>query len=234
MSPTQSVITCAKCGTANPLGRVFCGACGGKLDLGGVNRDLVATRVRTISYGKLVVQVVGAVVLVIVVALVVAFIPQTSMIGVEGSRAGASEIANLSRTATFLQRGQPMQRRVTEANINGFFVGNRSREMKVESFSVDIVSGAIRARMVRTLGPFDVGSWHIQPKFSTECVFIPDNGRLRFGSARQGLLPLVGPFKSAAIRGMYRRLASLHEWSIVKVVSAVQAEDDALNLTLVR
>ena len=35
------MINCAKCGTENPLGRVFCKACGEKLDL----RDMSSQRV---------------------------------------------------------------------------------------------------------------------------------------------------------------------------------------------
>jgi hypothetical protein len=176
--------------------------------------------------------VIGLVFLVLLVLAVVAFIPQATPIGAEGSRAGAGIVSGFVRAGEHLARGRTLGRRFSESEINGFFLGDKARQMKVESFSADITEGAIRARMVRKLPPFKVGSWQIQPTLSCEAVFVPNGKRLSVRSARHGMLPLVGPIKSLVGRLMQARLSNLPESAGLQFISEIRASDDSLEITL--
>ncbi|MCE9615793.1 MAG: hypothetical protein K8T26_16105 [Lentisphaerae bacterium] len=179
-------------------------------------------------------KLLGFALAVVVVLVVLACIPQSTPIGVQGSGAGYGTVAALSRTAKHLPRGQMVGRRVSEADLNGFFKGDSLRRMKVDAFTIDITEGAIRVRMVETLGRMDIGSWQLRPRLSTDLTVAPGGKSLRFGRARQGLLPLVGPLKTMAIRRVYQRLAALDEWAICKSIADVQAHGDALDVSLQR
>ena len=199
-----------------------------------MTRDKVVQKYSVASVRPVVGKIVGGIVVVALTLAVLALIPQTRPIGVEGSRAGASNVAALVRTGTHLGRGQTVGRHITEADINGYFYGETLKRMNVDSFSTDIVDGAVKVRMVRTLTRLDVGSYRLQPKVSCEVTFIPAGNRMRFAGARQGLLPLTGPLKVAVIRQMYTRLSALPEWSVSKNIGDIEAQDNSLDVTLQR
>ncbi len=234
---SSTVIPCGKCGNPNPLGRVFCGACGARLELGNLSQAKTTHRVEPTRVFSWLWQVGVTLLFVLLVVVGISMIPQTTTIGVEGSRSGSAQIAGLTRASRQLLRGQRLGKPVSEADLNGYFRDGAARQMKVDAFSVDIRDGMIRTRMVRTLPGFDVGSWQFRPKASYEVVVIPIGDQVRFGATRKGLLPLFGPFKTAVIRDLYRRVATLEEWQELcgrGLVSDVQAREGAIDLVLER
>lgn len=235
MDTTKSYITCPKCGAQSALGRVFCEGCGGRLDLAGFKPSMTVKRTgEARAVVKILVEVVIAAAFFGGIAVGLSMIPQTSPIGVEGSRGGASQVVALTRAGDHLLRGQSVSKRITEADLNGYFRDSAARTMRVDAVSVDIEGGVIRVRIVRRLARFDIGSWHIQPRVSYQLTATPVENRLRFGMTRKGLMPLFGPFKSAVIRQVYRRMTSLQEWQICKSITNIQVQEDALDVTLER
>lgn len=237
MSGKQSELSCAKCGSVNPLGRVFCGACGGRLDITNMTRGSVSKM--SLSLGAigssarvLASSIGGAVLLVIFVQVVLAMTAQSRLIGVEGRRAGASNVVALARTAGHIGLGQVVGRSLTEADLNGYLYGDTLRRMKVEAFSADILPGGIRVRMLTKMSYIDVGSWRIQPKLSYEVTAIPSGNQLRFRKARIGLLPVFGPLKTHVIRKLYAHLSLLPEWKACASIKEIQVSEDRIDVSI--
>lgn len=234
--PTKPVMTCAKCAYQNPMGRMFCVNCGAKMDLvGGPGGNVVMRSTLNVS-GALrgIIKVVSSLVVIVGGVVALTLVPQTSRIGVEGNRSGPAEVASLSRATRQLARGQQVGKRISEADLNGFFRDGKTREMNVDDFSVDIKGDRIRLRMVRRLARMDVGSWRLQPKVSYELVVVPVGDKLRFVSARKGLVPMIGPFKTAVIRQFHRRITMLEEWSLCASIRDIQTGEDALDIVFER
>lgn len=86
------MLVCTKCGTENPLGRVFCGACGKKLETDGISSDDLAGSeagnwfVENSKYFT----VAGFVVVLILLGL--ALWPNKATMGDAGSRVGGLRV----------------------------------------------------------------------------------------------------------------------------------------------
>ena len=84
---------CSQCGTDNPLGRVFCGKCGGRLDLthmslGEIAEDQAAIRIRWVVRKLVTLAILAA-----LAAAGFALWPQTTVLGKDNGRTGADRVS---------------------------------------------------------------------------------------------------------------------------------------------
>ncbi len=81
------MLICKKCGVDNPMGRVFCGACGGRLDLDGLSSASV-TQGRSASwFSRFWGLLVALLILVVLGIAAQCLVARTAPIGEIGNRA---------------------------------------------------------------------------------------------------------------------------------------------------
>jgi hypothetical protein len=219
------MVICSKCGVENPLGRVFCGACGSKLDLAHMTSDTVAQAVKvswiSIHWPKFVVAAV--ILLLAVVAL--AFWPQTAPIGKEGNRLGGQRVQAALRALQEAQPGRAVARDFSDEDINGFFRFFKTEKLNVESLSVQVSRGYFRVRVIRVIAPLRIGSFQLMPRVSQDLYCVPVGGTVRVRRVVMGHLSWLGPFRSSIVRRTYALLAGEPEWRVLANASEIRADD---------
>jgi len=190
--------------------------------------DTVALTARPSRVGRVLLQLFLVMLFAVLVMAVLCFIPRTSTLGKSGSRDAVSRVTAGLRALEGLRRGRTVGRSFKETDINGYMQYSLARRMKVESISVDVGEGFVRARMVRKFGPLSLGPIELEPKMSFDVACVPVGGALAVRKSAMGLMPLVGPLKSIAARPVYDRLSAQAEWKALHFVSEIRAENDAL------
>jgi hypothetical protein len=191
-------ITCGNCGYENPLGRIFCGQCGKKIDLAAMTAQNVAERTapsRVAAAGK----IVFAVVLVLVLAILGLVCWPAAVSGDQGTRRGAQEaerkLGALQRAAKY---GTRIGQSFNEKEINGYIVEKRPKS------NVGAVASLSRSGysicIVRRVGPFSLGKLTV-PALSLTCTLrgASRDGRLTVASAAYGHLPMPAFLKAMPI-----------------------------------
>ena len=184
------MLICKKCKTDNPLGRVFCNGCGGKLDLKHMSNAEV-TKVQEVSWF----QAHGAklfllIPLLLIVLAVLAMIPKSGTLGEAGSRTDRRAIDRVIRSLKSPSvSGRPAE--ITEKGANIYAKEILAKKLKVDVLSVEIEEGYFRARIVQTLAEWKVLSY--QPKIVCDVNCISKDGQFVVSKAMLGYLPLFGP-----------------------------------------
>jgi hypothetical protein len=220
------MVTCNRCGVENPLGRVFCGGCGGKLDLSQMGRDTVAEKVKInwflLHWRKFLVGIV--VLLLALVAL--AFWPQTRpIIKKEVTVLGGQRVVGALRVLENLRPGRTLGRDFTEEDINGFFEFVKSKEMGAKSVSVVVGDGWFRVRVIRLLGSFKFGTFVVEPTVSYDLMCVPMGGIVRVTQLTMGHLTWLGPFRRTVLRRVHGMFAAAPEWAVLLNANDIQAEE---------
>jgi len=168
------MLPCRKCGADNPLGRVFCGACGAKLDLANADREIEAARVEPQRRRERGCGITVVVVLLVAVALGLALWPNTGELGAPGRSAGARRVDSQLRALRRVRPGTRLGATFRESDLNGYLRLSKARNLRVESLSISIKEDRFTVRMVRRLASFSVGDLGIVPKVSLDFVCTPD------------------------------------------------------------
>jgi hypothetical protein len=179
------MVICKKCGVDNPLGRVFCGGCGTRLELDRIN---MGTELKQHRPNWFRVHGVGLAVGLVVALLAVAslaFWPQSERIGEKPAAGGSSRMSGPLRAMAGLRPGQSIGRAFTEADINSLFSTERAKEMGIESLSVEIYDGFFNVRMVCPLPEIKLGSIDLQPKLSYDYACVPVGSVVRVRKAQK-------------------------------------------------
>jgi hypothetical protein len=203
------MVRCGKCGIANPLGRVVCGACGAKLDLSQLTSDRFdRARERSDRLRRMrllipitVVWAVGCVLL--------GLWPREERIGKPGTLVGARRVEKHVATLGGIKPGQTLAVWLTEEDVNGYFEFVGAKRLNVESFSVTFEPNRVTARLVRQPTTLSVGIVEFTPRFSLEITGEPAGGRLAVRRASWGHLPLIGPLRGIASA---RVATAFHDW----------------------
>ena len=224
------MLKCPQCGVVNPLGRVFCDNCGGKLDLSNMTRAQVKQTVKGVSVWTLVGRAAAVLLSVAIVLGVLSLIPSTQPIGAEPFRDGVSKVASPLATMRNLPRGRVVARTFSEADINGYFRYGKARELKFESVSLSIGEGFFVAHIVERLGPWRLGTMEVTPRLSYRLACLPLGTAIRVSKVKMGILPLVGPPKTAVIRKIHRRFAAQPEWESFEHLTAIRATPGVIEL----
>ena len=227
-------VLCKKCGHDNPLGRVFCGACGVKLDLVDMSSQAVASKQKVSPVIRVGPVVVVLVVAVLLLAAVLAAIPNTGLVGEKGTSSNGQRVVSPLRAMARLGQRRSLGRTFREADINGYLQFNKARDMGLDSMSVKILDGCMIVRVVRTLGPLDLGKFSLGPKLSYDLVCVPVEGGLRVSKASLGHLPMVGPAKSGVVRSVQKRLATQKEWAAFEHLKKIEAKEGTVSVEVAR
>jgi hypothetical protein len=229
------MILCGKCGNQNPLGRVFCGGCGAKLDLNAVTTDQVNQMSRKrqfpwhwLGYAALLLGVA----LLVMVAL--AFWPRTTPIGTEGTLVGAQRVEAAVRMLRDLRVGRTLGRDFSEEDVNGYFRFLMAKKLEFESVSVETGREHFRVRVVKAKAPITLGSVSITPKTSYDLLCIPVGGTLRVRKVGMGHLGSVGPARRSTLAKLHRRFAMEKEWKAFDGVTLIQSEPGKLRVEVTR
>lgn len=212
---------CTKCGNENPLGRLFCGGCGGKLDLSRMTSDEVMKeeRINIVRdhWSKLFI-----VLLIAVVALIgVAAWPNDDVIGKKGTRPG---VRRVKRSLKLMGRKSRLPVQVfLEKDINGYFHYEKTEGMKLESFTVLVMDKYFNVRVVRAFPSIGVSKFEVTPKISYDFTCVPRGGGIEITKVSVGHLPMYGPARSAAINSVYKMLAAQKEWERLTNLKEIKA-----------
>lgn len=214
------------------MGRVFCAACGARLDLAHVSRGDMAERGPRWRWLR---RTLGILVAVGVVAAgALALWPAGGEIGVRGVRGDVRRVRENLGTLSVLRSGRSLGCEFLEKDINAFLYFTKLRKMKLLAFSVDVTPGRVHVRVIRRLGPWQAGPVRLAPRLSVDLICEPADGRLAARGASVGRLPLCGPAKIPAVKWVHGLVSDEQEWQILKSLSEVRAEDGRIAVVLGR
>lgn len=229
------MVLCKKCGADNQLGRVFCSACGAKLDLRNMSSSAMAARKPAIPWLKILLPKFIAVLAVLVLLPVaLALWPQPQPIGKKGSKIGGQRVIGALQAMTYLGRGATLGRSFSEEDLNGYFEYFKAQKLNAESISVRVAQGYFVVRVVRAIGPWNVGPYKLNPRVSQELICVPAGSRLSIDGAAIGHLTWLGPFQTSVASRLYRLVAAEPEWAIFQNLAEMRAEPGRISVSVKR
>jgi hypothetical protein len=199
------MLVCGQCGANNPLGRVFCVACGSKLNITGLGSEEVADLQKpsflALHYRKIIIVVAAL----IVVLIGLGAWPRTKPLGVEGTSNGGRGLDRKIKRVAKLRPERSVTLEISEKDINGYFTYVKLKREQKGALSVSLEPGSCSARMVRSFGPWKISNVKISPKFSFDIRCVPVRNEFAVRSASVGHLPLPGPLKFP-VAGVFKKL----------------------------
>lgn len=201
------MLRCQKCGTENPPGRLFCGGCGGKLDMAAIAGGAQRREQQRLWIKRGVRVAILGVLLWLGVCVALALWPRQGRIGAEGTRLGGRRVERQLQSSAALGAGQSVSVTLTEADVNGYIDHFARPELDVESLSVAFHPRYAVVRIGKTYGPYRFGPFVISPRGSVEVSYVPIGAVPSARKVVLGHLPLPGPLRSAAARRVARLLA---------------------------
>lgn len=220
------MLVCKKCGAENPLGRVFCGGCGSKLDLSDMTRDSVAESIRPNAFVAHWRKVVLAVVILVVALVGLAFWPRTAYLGEKGNTIGSARAMRQFNALARLREGRMLEVTLTEKDLNGYIEYRKIRRTPVRMCSVDIRPRAVQARLVRKIGSWPLGPVKLEPTLSYDVTCAMMGGQLVVVSAAIGHLKVFGPLKRMAVQPFLRLFADGPESDVLRAASEITLDGD--------
>jgi len=229
------MLNCPKCGAVNELGRVFCSQCGAKMDTSAISAEQISRAAAPRLLKKHWPKLLWLAGIAAVVMTALAFWPETEPIGDIGPRPAGKALAERLSVLSRLKRGQALGVTVSETGLNAFIEFFRRPELGVESYTVSLEPGRLRARLVKRIGRVQVSGWEITPAMSWEVETTPVGGVLHVTSARLGRLPAHGPLRAYVVRRFLATVADDPEWQRwTEGVASIEIEDDELTFTVER
>lgn len=194
-------IKCKKCGAENPLGRIFCGQCGDKLDLSLSSADIEQLEkpawIRTAAmYAGVVLAAM------LVLGGVLAFWAEKPY-ATGGKQSDSRKVMQrLNGIDQMLAAGSGGSVEFSQDELNGYLFHYKRDAMKVESISACLRPDEFALRVVRKFRPIKIGSRQSNPKMSFDLVVSPDGNERKIKRAKIGRLPLLGPLASPVARAI--------------------------------
>jgi hypothetical protein len=218
------MVLCKKCGNENPLGRVFCVKCGTKLDLTHMTSEHVQEIQKTwadplVKYWP---KAVGAIVVLVLALVGLAFWPNSELIGKKGTRADGHKVENAMASFRNLRTGSPTTMVFTEEEINGYFDFFKVKGMSIQSITVSVMDGCVFVRIVKPLQSIPIPKFQISPVMSYELQCMPSGGVLVPVNVKVGHLSMVGPLKTSALRTLYAMFSKEPEWANMKFICDIK------------
>lgn len=225
------MLVCDKCGAENPLGRIFCGSCGSKLDMTNISSDVIANRQKSgffvAHYKKMLV-----VLAILAMALVgLALWPQAGVLGEKGTSVGSGRTRRQMGVLLNLASGRTITVSISEKDINGYLKHTKSLSKQYESCSVDLVSRGMSSRLVIPLVEVPLGKFKLKLKVSFDIRCVPVGGQVVVTGASVGHLPLWGPARALAVSQYRKIFASGKEPEVLSVLTEVRIEDGQAELS---
>ena len=201
------MLRCPKCETENLPGRLFCGGCGGKLNMAAIAGDARLRDVRRVWARRALRLVVMGALLWLVASVALALWSRQDRIGAEGTRLGGRRVERQLKSPAVLGSGQSASAWLTEADVNGYLDHFVRPDLGVESISAAFHPGYAVLRIVRVYGPYRLGPFTIAPHGSVEVSYVPIGRVLSPRKVVLGRLSLPGPLRSAVARRVMQLLA---------------------------
>jgi len=218
------MLICKKCGIENPLGRVFCGACGGRLDLAGMVSASMAQGRGASWFSRFWGLLVAFLILVVLGIASQCLVARTAPVGEVGNRSDLAAVTRPLRLLMNLGRGRSVGVDLPEKSINAF-LALKARRLGAESITVSTGEGYFNVRLVQVADPLGVGSFEYIPRFSYDYTFVPVGGAVGTRRVAMGRLRLTGPLKTMAVRKLLALASGLDEWKAFANVTEIRAED---------
>ncbi len=226
------MLICAKCGTENPLGRVFCGGCGKKLETSHVSsQDLTGSEadnwfIANIKY------FVAAAIIAILVMVGMALWPSAGVVGDVGSRLHGlrveRQLAGMKRVGSNMTVG-PFT--FVERDINGY-LDMKKDTWKIDAMSVDIKDDVFMVRIATTLFSIPLGSMKVAPKVTYEMACSAFGDGIGIRSSKIGHLPLGGPFKRTPLKILYKIVSSDKNWAVFSNVDEIKVTEGKITVII--
>lgn len=225
-------MTCPKCGTDNPLGRVFCGACGAKLDLRRVDEDLgrLQEKRSTSSRWGCLFVLVPVILLLVVIGL--ALWPDTGRLGDPGESRDGRRAQVQIRALQRLTPGSTLSATFRERDLNAYFRYYKAKRFGLASLTFDVGDGRVRTRLVRRLGVLRVGPLRVVSALSLDVVMEADGGAPALQGAAIGHLPLPGILGAPVAAAAAGCLEGDRDWALVVRITELNAGQDRLVATV--
>ncbi len=225
-------VVCKKCNVENPLGRVFCGACGVRLDMTnlkqpeGLAAHLPAINLRTLVrwLNMLVAPLLSASV---VVALLMLW-PKTPQVPAGLTLTQDQAVNAQLRVIEDLRLGRSVTVEVSEADINAYFFHRRTKELGIQAVHVEIGDGYLLLHLLRRLPSMTIGNW--TPALSYDVLCLPAGNRLAVRKVTVGHMPL-GPFRGRVERTLRRLFVNGREHKLLTDVTKIEAVTGKLRVT---
>jgi len=229
------MLTCSKCGTENPLGRVFCVKCGAKLDLGRVTKESIDSQVNRNWFAEHGKTLAWVIIVILLIPVALALWPQTRPLAAAGQKQDERYVDGCLKQMARLKQGQIMPNvQFTDAQVNALFAESRSKEWKVDMVSFAFDRGYFSVRMVSPLlGPWTVKGYQIGLKISRDITCVPMGGsRIEVRKGAIGHLPLPGPMVSLALNPILKKARADADWAGISKASEIKCEQGKLTVTV--
>jgi len=207
------MLICRKCGASNPLGRVFCTNCGGKLDTSSVTSEDVAAQQREGLFARHWKKLLYIPLILVVVVVALALWPHAPTIGQKGTPVGGRRAKVQLETLRELADGRSMTVTLTERDVNAYIEYCLADSLRADALSIAVREGYFGVRMTRAMKARQIGSFRIVPRFSYDALFVPAGGTVVARKAAIGHLPLWGPFRNMAVKTIYGVVSTQNEWA---------------------
>lgn len=226
------MLICKKCGVENPLGRVFCGGCGGKLHLD--ESSFSTSRPKGQWDRRRILNLVNACVapVLTIIVIVIALIcwPTGAAPVHDLSMSAGQKVDGQIKAAEAITLGQSLAVTLTESDINSYFKFLRSRELGIDALQVSFESGYALVHMRRKSTGLKLGK--AQATLSYDLTCIPSKNRIIVRKITVGHLPLWGPFRGSALRTMRRLFVGGREHKLLRDVTEIAIEKDSVQVSL--
>jgi hypothetical protein len=227
------MLICPDCGAENAVGRVFCDACGIKLDLTNMAAETVAemTKVSWVRrYWPWGVVVIVAIILLNVFLL---YWPRAEVIGQAGTLVGAARVeaafGELQQVTSGDKRSAEIE--FTEKDINGFFRYGMAEELGMLAVTVEVYDGYLKVRAIRRMWEWKLIGFVWQPMMTYDLICVPYGGQIVVKKVSVGHLRVRGPFRTRVIRKFYSGLAAQDDWKAFGALSSITAASGKVTVT---
>lgn len=224
------MIICTKCGTDNPLGRVFCGKCGSKLDLKDMTSDKVVENIEVSwwsIHGK---KIIILIVLILLTPLGLALWPSTQPIGKAGDASKEGVLATKIRQVAAMRAGQAYSFAFPEDEVNGYAAA-RAAALGYKSLSIQVTAGATAVRAVKPLAVTISGKQYLNLPMSVDIMTVPGTpSGFMATSVKMGHMPMFGPLKGLAVGIATKSLVADKDVAVLSSPGEVKMEDGLLTV----
>lgn len=217
------MIACDKCGNQNPLGRVFCVACGAKLHLTAVTKEHVERKV-TKWYVPLFRFFTRLFVVLIIAAVVLAALAlwpnNTAKPGDAGTTMDSKSAREAFARARLKTRGvAPKPVKVTEKQLNAYFAQSKLKILGAQAMVVNLEDDAATLRITvpfKQSDPLTDAPQKPSPfTVSADIACTVVDNAFRVNKVTVGHLPLPGPMGSLLLDRVADALAEDKDWMVV-------------------
>lgn len=228
------MLNCQKCGHENQLGRVFCGACGTKLDLTAMTSEVVSEMEKKSLMQKHWWKGLLGIVVLVLAVVGLAFWPDASLIGQKGTPGGSKKVEINLRVLKGLRTGQGLGPVFKEADVNGYLEHVVAKKAGVGSIRVVLLPSVLRVKVIKTIFSQKIGNFNLAPKISYDLYCMPMGNGLVVRKVTQGHLPMVGPFRSMTVRKIYSIFTSLEDWDAFAGLTEIAIEEGQITPKVVK